>query len=275
MNQPRDEENEFKSGMTGEDAILTFLFGILLVGVLGILYVDFRSLTRSEISFDLPFVQPAVDRAPILPARENDQVRRYSPQVRVDFGPGGRAKLPGVAGNPDKLLSGSMTFHDAGDGVVSAVGLIDPGTFERFRDFLTEIGQETEIKTIYLHSPGGFVQDAISMSRYIRSRELKTVITKHGYCASSCPLVLSGGKTREVVQPSAVGVHQVFASETAVGTLQKGIADAQIVSADAQQLLVDMGVDPRAWIKAMMTPKDKLYLFTEEEVKDFKLSTED
>jgi hypothetical protein len=36
----------------------------------------------------------------------------------------------------------------------------------------------------------------------------------------------------------------------------------------AQQLLVDMGVDPRAWIHAMATPKEQLYLFSQEELAD-------
>jgi hypothetical protein len=34
-----------------------------------------------------------------------------------------------------------------------------------------------------------------------------------------------------------------------------------------------MGVDPRAWIKAMKTSKNSLYIFTPKELEEFKLIT--
>ena len=182
--------------------------------------------------------------------------------------------MPGVAGNADTLLSGSMTFHNAGNGVISAIGFIEPGTTFRFEDFIKSLDDVDPVNQIYLHSPGGSVRDAIDMSRFIRDREITTHITKHGYCASSCPLVFSGGAKRNIGKPAVLGVHQVFTSDTATGTLQQGIANAQAISADAQELLVDMGVDPRAWIKAMATSKDQLYLFTEKEIEELNWTLE-
>ncbi|MEO1067076.1 MAG: hypothetical protein AAFW47_06840 [Pseudomonadota bacterium] len=267
-----DKEN-LKPGFQGEDVVLTFLFGVLLAGVLGVLVLDFRTLMGSSIPFDVPLLRTTDAPPAIRPARKDDQVRRYSPQTRVDFGPGGKVVLPGISGSPDTLLSGSMTFHRAADGVASAVGLIDPGTAFRFDDFLAAEG-EPSVNTLYLHSPGGSVRDAIDMARRIRESGIETIIAKNGYCASSCPLVFSGGRKRTVTKPAALGVHQVFTSDTATGTLQQGIANAQSISAEAQQLLVDMGVDPRAWIEAMATPKDQLYLFTDEEIQDLKWTLE-
>lgn len=267
-----DDHEEMIKGSQGEEVVLTFLFGVLLAGVLGVLFLDFRQLTGTELSVNLPFMRHEEVLTPIRPAKDNDQVRRYSPQTKIDFGPGGKAKIPGVPGRADALLSGSMTFHRAGDGVISAVGLIEPGTSLRFEDFIRLDEDNNPVHTVYLHSPGGSVRDAIEMARFIREREIATVIVKHGYCASSCPLVFSGGKKRRIGKPAALGVHQVFTSDTATGTLQQGIANAQSISAEAQILLVDMGVDPRAWIKAMETPKDQLYLFTEKEISHLKWS---
>ena len=45
------------------------------------------------------------------------------------------------------------------------------------------------------------------------------------------------------------------------------------VSAGAQNLLVEFGVDPRVWTHAMSTPKESLYLFTPEELAELKLAT--
>lgn len=263
-----ETDDDYKPSFKGEEMVLTFLFGVLLAGVLGVLVLDYRTLTGATIPFDSPFTRSTETSTPILPARKNDQIRRYSPQTRVDFGPEGKPKLPGVPGRADGLLSGTMTFHVGGKGIVSAVGFIEAGTAIRFEEFIADQSENSRIKTVYLHSPGGSVRDAIEMARFIRESKMNTVITKHGYCASSCPLVFSGGLKRTIKNPAALGVHQVFTSDSAIGTLQQGIANAQAISAEAQLLLVEMGVDPKAWIKAMETPKDKVYLFTEKEIKD-------
>lgn len=268
-NGPQDGR---KAGVHGEEMVLTFLFGVLLAGVLGVLAIDYRALTGTRIPVDIPFLHRTESVPAIEPARDNDQVRPYSPQIRVDFGPDGVPSLPGVAGSVDAFMSGSMTFHRAGAGVVTAIGFIEPGTAIRFEEFVARERQGEKVKTLYLHSPGGSVRDAIEMARFIRSEGIKTVITRNGYCASSCPLAFAGGVERSVSKPSALGVHQVFTSDAATGTLQQGIANAQAISAEAQELLIEMGVDPRAWIQAMATPKDRLYLFTDKEIAALKWS---
>jgi hypothetical protein len=68
-------------------------------------------------------------------------------------------------------------------------------------------------------------------------------------------------------------VHQVFALTTAFGSLADGMEQAQLVSAEAQGLLVEFGVDARVWMHAMSTPKEKLYLFTSEGLLELKLAT--
>jgi len=259
-------DDDYKPGFNGEEMVLTFLFGVLLAGVLGVLLLDYRALTGSKIPLDLPFIHHTESVPPIQPAQENDQIRRYSPQTSVDFGPGEKADLPGVQGQLDALLSGTMTFHAAGAGIVTAIGFIEAGTSIRFEEFVAAQSEAGGVKTLYLHSPGGSVRDAIEMARFIRAQEIKTVLTRHAYCASSCPLVFSGGIKRAITKPAALGVHQIFTGDAATGTLQQGIASAQSISAEAQQLLIEMGVDPRAWIHAMATPKDKLYLFTDREI---------
>ena len=45
------------------------------------------------------------------------------------------------------------------------------------------------------------------------------------------------------------------------------------MSAEAQDLLAEFGVDPLVWTRAMATPKEKLYLFTPEELIELKLAT--
>jgi hypothetical protein len=129
------------------------------------------------------------------------------------------------------------------------------------------------VREIVLHSPGGSVTDATEIARLIRDKGLDTRILADGYCASSCPLIFAGGVKRFADATSWIGVHQVFALTTAFGSLAQGMEEAQIVSAEAQDLLAGFGVDPLVWTRAMATPKEKLYLFTPEEMIELKLAT--
>ncbi|MHA1190175.1 MAG: hypothetical protein ACTSSQ_06930, partial [Alphaproteobacteria bacterium] len=95
----------------------------------------------------------------------------------------------------------------------------------------------------------------------------------HGYCASSCPLVFAGGIERTAHRDAWIGVHQAYARVSEIGSLQQGMDEAQRISAQAQSLLLDMGVDPRLWIRAMQTPRHKIYLLTAQELTEFGLAT--
>ena len=106
----------------------------------------------------------------------------------------------------------------------------------------------------------------------IRAEGISTVVPANGYCASSCPLVLSGGLYRTSGKNAWVGVHQIYAPAPSVGTLQRGMADAQTISALCQNLLVDMDVDPQVWILAMQTPSASLYVLTPDQIRRFELA---
>ena len=112
------------------------------------------------------------------------------------------------------------------------------------------------------------------MARLIREQGLATRVLPDGYCASSCPLVFAGGTERIADATSWIGVHQVFALTTAFGSLADGMDQGQRVSAEAQNLLAELGVDPLVWTHAMATPSEQLYLFTPEELIALKLATE-
>lgn len=245
-------------------------FGVLAMGasmlaqdVLDVVgHVDDRDrVTRTE-PLRLPRPQPG------------DQIRPYLPRA-VPVGPDrGEPVLPGLDdGPPSDAMSQAMSFHVGRDGVASAVGRIDAGTAEAFRNFIEDDGRG--VRRLVLHSPGGSVRDAVAMARLIRERQLETEVPADGYCASACPLVLAGGVERSAGEAAWVGVHQVYAvpgAERGVARdLDRSVAQIQATIADCQSLLVDMGVDPRLWIHAMQTPADELYVLTPAELAEFRL----
>ena len=186
----------------------------------------------------------------------------------------------GVPGTELKLRT--VTVHLAGadrelttaNGIFSP-GRIDPGTANLLKALLDQPGER--VRTLVVHSPGGSVADAIAMARLLRERKIDTSVPADGYCASACPLFFAGGVQRLAGEGAWIGVHQVYAVPLAGNAKPRdiggSIADIQATIAECQQLLVDMGVKPEVWIKAMKTPPEALYVLTPEELRDFAVVT--
>jgi hypothetical protein len=244
-------------------AILAMGASMLAQDVIGVVGrgADRDRLTRTE---PLPLPRP----------KPGDQIRPYLPRA-VPVGPDrGEPVLPGYDDvPPNDAMARAMAFHLGPDGLASAVGRIDVGAAEAFRNFLEDEGKDA--RRIVLHSPGGSVRDAIAMARLIRERKLETAVPADGYCASACPLVLAGGVHRAAGEAAWIGVHQVYsvpgAGEAVARDVDRSVAQIQATIAECQALLVEMGVDPRLWIHAMRTPADELYVLTPDELREFRL----
>ncbi len=253
-----------------EGGLLKWLFRGLLVTTVAVLGLDLKNLMDAE-----PEEWPGADRTSPMtlePAKPSDHVRPYLPRTSPVRRGGGTVKLPGYKDGVDpKLMDRKMIFKLAEDGSASAVGRIEQGTAEDFERFV--LANEDDLKSVAIHSPGGSVSDAMAIAQLIRDKKLNTDVPNNGYCASSCPLAYSGGVERKAGKRSWIGVHQVYTVPSAIGSIHDGLEEAQRISAVSQQHLVDMGVDPIVWIHAMRTPKEKLYIFTPEQLDEYKLAT--
>lgn len=253
-----------------EGGLLKWFFRGLVVTTVLVLGLDLKNLMDAA-----PPDWPGADRTSPMtlePAKPSDHVRPYLPRTSPTRRGGGQVKLPGYEDGVDpRLMDRKMVFKLAKTGVATAVGRIEQGSSEDFERFMLE--HEGKLKKLAIHSPGGSVSDALAMSRLIRKTKLNTDVPNNGYCASSCPLMYSGGVERNAGKKSWIGVHQVYTAPSTIGSIHDGLEEAQRISAVSQQHLVDMGVDPRVWIHAMQTPKEKLYIFTPEQLDEYKLAT--
>lgn len=246
---------------------------VVFLGMLGLsagaVLQDFREMVANA-----PVDLPGANRtkpAPLELPKPGDQTRPYFPKT-MPLGPGSKKPiLPGYFGPLDSAtMAGPLQFHFGEGDKATAIGSIDAGAAARFAEFLKK--HDREITELHLHSPGGSVTDALSLSRQIRAAGISTRVPDNGYCASACPLVLAGGLYRSAGKQAFIGVHQAYALPTAVGSLHRGMADAQTVSAACQQLLIDMGVDLKVWVKALETPPQSLYFFTPDELSRYHLA---
>ena len=256
-----------------EGTMLRSVFLALATASVAMLVFDFRDMVQRayEDGVDTERTEPVIMEPPKDTDTETQKERPYFPKAVPVAPNSGPPQMPGHERTTAKMVGQPMTFtiNDAGD--VSAVGRIEPGTGRSFDEFLAK--SDGKAKRVWLHSTGGSLSDALAMGRAIRKAKLSTIVPENAYCASSCPLVLAGGVEREAGRKAWIGVHQVYTLPSQVGTLQEGLAHAQQISANCQEYLTTMGVDPRAWIPAMKTAKNKLYVFTPKELVEFKLVT--
>ena len=254
-----------------EAFILRSVFRSLIIGSIVFLGFDFYQIYE-EANMPLPGATEQQEPVVMEPPKREDQLRPYLPLTNPMRRSGSGPQMPGYTEPPDQeTVATRMAFIRGPKGAASAVGRIEPGTAADLERFIE--GQGGEIKTLHLHSPGGSVGDALEMSQLLRDKGIDTVVPDNGYCASSCPIVFSGGKKRTAGSNSWVGVHQIYAAASAPGDLNDGMSHAQSISAEVQDHLGKMGVDARAWIHAMKTPSDQLYIFTPDELTEYKLAT--
>jgi hypothetical protein len=253
-----------------EGSLMKAVFTTLVVASAAMLALDFGDMMRraSEANLGTEQSEPVI----VEPATETDQERPYFPKA-MPLAPGARPPtMPGLTPkSAPKLVAARMVFDIDDNGTVSAIGRIEPGTAADFATFLGE--NEGKAKRVWLHSSGGALADALAMGRAIRNAKLDTAVPENAYCASSCPLVFAAGVNREAGKRAWIGVHQVYTLAGQTGTLHEGLANAQRISAECQEYIAEMGADPKLWIHAMKTAKDKLYIFTPKELAEYKLIT--
>jgi hypothetical protein len=242
-------------------------FHALLAVAAGMAMADFRETMNARVD---PFAMPALSPVPMERPTLDDQIRPYLPKTRPVAPDSDLLRLRDRPREEDEAAP--MRFRLGPHGTLMAEGTITPGTADLLEAALAD-ERAADVAEIVLHSPGGSFDDASEMARLVRDRGLSTRVLPDGYCASSCPLVFAAGAERVADSASWIGVHQVFALTTAFGSLAEGMEQAQLISAEAQNLLVEFGVDPRVWTHAMSTPREKLYLFTPDELLELNLAT--
>ncbi|MEM9731967.1 MAG: ATP-dependent Clp protease proteolytic subunit [Pseudomonadota bacterium] len=256
-------------GTIQDGRFLKIVFLAMLACTVAVLGLDLREMVERDVS-TVPGLQ-RMEPAPMDLPRPGDQTRPYLPRT-MPLGPSRDTPvLPGYFGPLDsQVMAAPMDFHRGPNGNYSAIGTIAPGTAKRFAAYLAE--NPKQIDTLYLHSPGGSVSDGLAMAKAVRAAGINTRVPAHGYCASSCPIVMSGGLYRSAGERAWVGVHQIYAPPPASGTLQRGMSDAQTVSAEVQNLLVQHGVDPQVWIFAMQTPSASLYVLRPDQLRRWRMA---
>ncbi|MEN0087948.1 MAG: hypothetical protein AAF737_05880, partial [Pseudomonadota bacterium] len=211
-----------------------------------ILFRDYEAMRADDLSAP---AAPGMDQ-PILPA-----LPAIGPADQTKDGGDLRA-APDVVTDPDQLRQ-ALNIELVSGGVLRLTGTINPGSAERFA---AEVAEQSEyIETVELDSPGGSVMDALTISQAIREAGWSTQLRSGALCASSCPLIFSGGTERRAGEDAAIGVHQIFTTSGDDRNRADSISGTQTLTARITRHLDAMGVDGQVWVHAMETPPQYLY----------------
>jgi hypothetical protein len=240
--------------LTLDDAALPRLvLHALIAAAVIFLVIDFREISIANA--EAPVFDPASpDTMPVLPPALTEGTPDDAPsQIRTSV----------------ELLQQPIKFDLQSNGVLLAQGAIDVGAAGRFQMEIEARGEY--VKTVSLDSPGGSVGDALAISKLIREKKLGTKVSSGALCASSCPIILAGGVTRQAEDGAVIGVHQVFNGSKEKLSPERAMSDAQRTTADVTRHLDEMGIKPGLWIHAMETPPERLYYLKPVEMKEFAL----
>jgi hypothetical protein len=239
-----------------DGTLMRHFFHGLLVTSLVFIIIDWNELSSANQA--LPGFDPMQPEAvPILPPALTEGTPQNAPSD--------------ITADPATLKQ-PIRFELRPGGILSAQGSIEPGAAARFASEIEARGEY--VKTVLLNSPGGAVGDALAMSKLIREKKLGTRVAAGALCASSCPIIMAGGVTREAEDGAVVGVHQIFNGSREKLSPEQAMSDAQRTTADVSRHLEEMGVKSGVWLHAMETPPDRLYYLTAEEMKAFALVTD-
>ncbi len=199
------------------------------------------------------------------------------PAYRDISSPGAWSYWKDFLGSPSMTAS-AVSLTDGRKGL-AIEGRIGPAAASWFRDRLDE-ARLTSGDVIFLSSPGGSLDQGLIMGAVVRSRGLTTVVGRvdsggrpqPARCASACVFVFAGGKVREAMPRSALGVHQFTStssrSEESASDL---VARTQQTTGIILDYMTRMGVSPS--IMQAMTASKNIRWLTEKEAFDLNLVT--
>ena len=133
--------------------------------------------------------------------------------------------------SPASAADIQITMGDARTpSIIEINGAIESGDSARFYD----LSQRTDKAFVFLQSPGGLVEEGLSIAAEIGLRGFTTIVAAGAECYSICAVIWVSGDSRIMDSTSAIGVHAAYRNEAMADgtslTSESGVANADIGS---------------------------------------------
>lgn len=140
--------------------------------------------------------------------------------------------------------------------VLIADGDISSGDAQLFARRINSFRQDnTPLTEVWLNSPGGVVDDALTMSLIISENNLTTVVPNRWQCVSACVLLFGAGAHRYAMPESIIGVHRISINATDTDF-------ARSLSLDVDKIYTEMNFPENVKYKMLTTPPNDVYYLT-------------
>lgn len=114
--------------------------------------------------------------------------------------------------------------------IINIAGPIERGDAERFQ----QIAGRTDYAFVFLTSPGGLVDEGLSIAAEIAQRGFTTVVSPESTCYSICAVIWVSGYKRVMGSTSKIGVHAAYRDRVeddgTARSYESGVANADIGS---------------------------------------------
>lgn len=133
--------------------------------------------------------------------------------------------------SPASAADIQITLGDAKTpSIIDITGPIESGDADRFYD----LSRRAEKAVVFLQSPGGLVEEGLSIAAEIGQRGFSTIVAPGTECYSICAVIWVSGGNRIMDSTSTIGVHAAYRNEamedgTSLAT-ESGVANADIGS---------------------------------------------
>ena len=116
------------------------------------------------------------------------------------------------------------------------------------------------IVRVFLDSPGGQVQSAITMGRLLRASAAEVWVDRGNTCESACILVLSGGVSRNAVPSAKLGVHRPYFEKNQFARLSFAQSQKRYaaLSTGVKDYLAEMGIADELYQTMMQVPSGEM-----------------
>jgi hypothetical protein len=184
------------------------------------------------------------------------------------------ARIIALALAASTSIAHSAEVHSRGNKSVFAVylnGEIAKGDFSRVKSAFAGRSFKTEQNTMFIvDSPGGDLQEAMTIGRYVRQSKLTAVVPENAKCLSSCVYILAAGVSKMVF--GAVGIHRPYLLTLPTVGVEAAMRNALRQSRDYFEY---MNVPGQLADTMFSTPPEKLVVLDDDQLAFYRLNQAD
>jgi len=123
---------------------------------------------------------------------------------------------------------------------------------------------------IALNSPGGDLNEAMSIGRWVRENKLKVLVRENAKCFSSCVYVLAAGQTKTPL--GEVGIHRPYLLSMPTGGVENAMRNAL---SQSREYFESMNIPAQLADVMFSTPPEKLVILDDSQLSSYRLNQDD